>query len=125
MSKLTNLSFSKHGAETEQRFKALVDKYLGDKSNIQRDLDDGAVILIYKKTTNCGGLKYGINIYDDRIGYCFTLRSAELAEEYIRDEKRHGVKIALRTTSFPEVISALDSRDLDTLEKFLADHLGA
>ena len=122
-SKLDGISFATNGAKTETRFRELVTKYLGDQDDIQKNLEGNVTVQIYKKDIGKSEPKLCVNIFDNYAGWFFASYPTELSEDDIKDERHRGVKCSLRTTNFPEITDTLDSRDLDTLEKFLTDNM--
>ena len=120
MSKITDLSFIENGANTEQRFAEMVDKYLASQDSVSKTLDDGTHILIQKLTLGERGAARYVTINDEAIGWRFTLWPIANA---CQNEKAAGLKCSMVTLNLGESTGPLDSRDFDKLEKFLADNM--
>lgn len=120
MSIITDISFISSGADAEQRFASLVDKFLGDQEHISKTLDDGTQVFIRKQNLGERGAARYININDGVVGWRFVLYP--VANPY-QDKDMAGLKVSTINLNLGESTFTLDSRDLDTLEKFLADNM--
>ena len=120
MSKITDISFISSGADAEQRFASIVDKFLGDQEHISKTLDDGTQVFIRKQNLGERGAARCININDGVVGWRFVLYP--VANPY-QDKDMAGLKVSTIDLNLGESTFTLDSRDLDTLEKFLADNM--
>ena len=120
MSKLTGLSFIEKAAGAEQKFQEMVDKYLAGQESVNKTLDDGTQIFIRKQNLGDRGIARFVNIYDDAIGWEFVLYPVANIDP---DTKLAGLKCSMRTLNLPESTGSLDSGDLETLERFLAENM--
>lgn len=120
MSKLSGLSFIEKGAEAEQRFMKMADKYLAGQESFGKLLEDGTHILIRKQSLNSHGEARFINIYDNQVGYEFTLYPIANADS---NSQFTGLKVSIRTLNMPETTLPFDSGDLSTLEQFLTENI--
>lgn len=120
MSKLTDLSFISNGADAEQRFAKMVDGYLGSQDNVSKTLEDGTQIFIRKQNLGDRGVARYVNINDGVVGWHFTLYP--IANPY-QDKDLAGLKVSTIDLNLGESTFTLDSRDLDTLEKFLGENM--
>ena len=120
MSKITDLSFTSNGADAEQRFAKMVDGYLGGQKSVHKTLEDGTQISIRKQNLDDRGAARFINIYDNAVGWEFVLYPIANIDP---DTKLAGLKCSRRMVNLPEFTGSLDSRDLDTLENFLAENM--
>ena len=120
MSKITDLSFSANGAQAEQRFAKIVDNFLGDQEHINKTLEDGTLIFIRKQNLGDIGASRYIDINDGVVGWKFALYP--VANPY-QDKDLAGLKVSTIDLNLGESTFALDSRDLDSLEKFLTENM--
>ena len=120
MSKITDLSFISNGADAEQRFAKMVDSYLGGEESVNKTLEDGTQISIRKQNLGDRGAARYVNINDGVAGWQFALYP--IANPY-QDKELAGLKVSTIDLNLGESTFTLDSRDLDTLEKFLTENM--
>lgn len=120
MSKITDLSFISNGADAEQRFAKMVDGYLGGQESVNKALEDGTQISIRKQNLGDRGAARYVNINDGVVGWQFALYP--ITNPY-QDKELAGLKVSSIDPNLGESTFTLDSRDLDTLEKFLAENM--
>ena len=120
MSKITGLSFISSSADAEQRFAKMVDGYLSGQESINKALADGTQISIRKQNLGDRGAARYVNINDGFAGWRFALYP--IANPY-QDKELVGLKVSTIDLNLGESTFTLDSRDLDNLEKFLAENM--
>lgn len=98
----------------------MVDGYLGGQDNTSKTLEDGMQIFIRKQNLGDRGNARYININDGVVGWRFALYP--IANPY-QDKDLAGLKVSTIGLNLGESTFTLDSRDLDTLEKFLAENM--
>lgn len=120
MSKISDLSFIESGSSAEQKFASIVDKYLAGQESAGKTLDDGTQISIRAQKLGDRGTARFINVSDGVVGWKFALYPVANAG---LDKELAGLKVSTIDLTVGESTFALDSRDLDKLEAFLAENM--